>query len=142
MWRRHPVLGLRPGGVKREHESYALPEAVKKRTGHVHNTPLQILVERGVLGFAAWLWLWIAFYAHAIGRLRRLPVEAVRERTLAMGALAAITGFLVGGLSEYNFGDSEVVMVAWAIMALPWAIQVRESVPHLNPDSLLGGGQG
>lgn len=142
MWRQHPLLGVGPGGVKREYVRYALPEAVKKRTGHVHNTPLQILVERGVLGFAAWLWLWIAFYAHAIGRLRRLPVEAVRERTLAVGALAAITGFLVGGLSEYNFGDSEVVMVAWAIMALPWAIQVRESVPHLNPDSLLGGGQG
>jgi hypothetical protein len=31
-------------------------------------------------------------------------------------------GFLVGGLSEYNFGDSEVVMVAWALMALPWAV--------------------
>jgi hypothetical protein len=25
-----------------------------------------------------------------------------------------IVGFLVGGLSEYNFGNSEVVMIAWA----------------------------
>jgi hypothetical protein len=39
-----------------------------------------------------------------------------------IGSLAAITGFLVGGLSEYNFGDSEVVMVAWAIAALPWVV--------------------
>lgn len=121
MWRQHPLLGVGPGGVKREYVRYALPEAVKKRTGHVHNTPLQILVERGALGLAAWLWLWIAFYAHAIRRLCQLPAEAVRERTLVVGALAAITGFLIGGLSEYNFGDSEVVMVAWAIMALPWA---------------------
>ena len=52
--------------------------------------------------------------------LRRLPAEAVAERALVVGSLAAITGFLVGGLSEYNFGDSEVVMVAWAHrMALP-----------------------
>jgi hypothetical protein len=28
----------------------------------------------------------------------------------------------VGGLSEYNFGDSEVVMVAWTIAALPWVV--------------------
>jgi O-antigen ligase len=120
MWRERPILGVGPGGVKRDYVRYAREEALKKRTGHVHNTPLQILVERGVLGLAAWLWLWIAFYAHAIRRLRQLPAEAVAERALVVGGIAAITGFLIGGLSEYNFGDSEVVMVAWAIMALPW----------------------
>jgi O-antigen ligase len=121
MWRERPILGVGPGGVKRDYVRYAREEALKKRTGHVHNTPLQILVERGVLGLAAWLWLWIAFYAHAIRRLRQLPGEALAERALVVGSIAAITGFLIGGLSEYNFGDSEVVMVAWAIMALPWA---------------------
>jgi hypothetical protein len=40
---------------------------------------------------------------------------------------AAITGCLIGGLSEYNFGDSEVVMVAWAIMAPPWAARREPS---------------
>ncbi|HWP73152.1 MAG TPA: O-antigen ligase family protein, partial [Methylomirabilota bacterium] len=126
MWRERPILGVGPGGVKRDYVRYAREEALKKRTGHVHNTPLQILVERGVLGLAAWLWLWIAFYAHAIRRLRQLPAEAVAERALVVGGIAAITGFLIGGLSEYNFGDSEVVMVAWAIMALPWAAVKEE----------------
>jgi O-antigen ligase len=120
MWREHPILGVGPGGVKREYVRYAREEAVKKRTGHVHNTPLQILVERGVLGLAVWLWLWIAFYAHAIRRLRRLPAEAAAERALVVGGIVAITGFLIGGLSEYNFGDSEVAMVAWCVMALPF----------------------
>ena len=126
MWRERPILGVGPGGVKRDYVRYAREEALKKRTGHVHNTPLQILVERGVLGLAAWLWLWIAYYAHAIRRLRQLPAEAVAERALVVGGTAAITGFLIGGLSEYNFGDSEVVMVAWAIMALPWAAAKEE----------------
>ena len=123
MWRERPVLGVGPGGVKREYPPYALPEAVKKRTGHVHSTPLQILVERGVLGLAAWLAIWAAFFTRCVGLLRRLPAEATAERVLVVGSLAAIVGFLVGGLSEYNFGDSEVVMVAWALMALPWATQ-------------------
>jgi O-antigen ligase len=133
MWRQHPVLGVGPGGVKREYASYALPEAVKKRTGHVHNTPLQVLVERGVLGLAAWVWIWAAFYARGIRLLRRLPSEARQERALVAGSLAAITGFLVAGLSEYTFGDSEVVMVAWALMALPWAVEKREQDPHPDP---------
>ena len=121
MWRERPLLGWGPGGVKREYSRYALPEAFKQRTGHVHNTPLQILVERGVLGLAAWLAVWIAFYWRAIGLLRALAASRVRERALVGGSVAAVTGFLVAGLSEYNFGDAEVVMVAWAVMALPWA---------------------
>jgi O-antigen ligase len=119
------VLGVGPGELKRVYERYALPEAVKKRTGHVHNTPLQMLVERGVLGLAAWLWIWVAFFARAIATLRRLPGEAAAERALVIGSMAAIVGFLVGGLSEFNFGDSEVVMVAWAVMALPWVVSPK-----------------
>ena len=127
MWRERPILGTGPGGVKRDYVRYAREEAVKKRTGHVHNTPLQILVERGVLGLAAWGWLWVAFYAEAIRRLRRLPTERAAERALVVGSIAAVTGFLIGGLSEYNFGDSEVVMVVWVIMALPWATREEPS---------------
>jgi putative inorganic carbon (HCO3(-)) transporter len=135
MWREHPLLGWGPGGVKREYTRYALPEAFKKRTGHVHNTPLQILVERGVLGLAAWLTIWIAFYRHAIGALRALDANRARARALVAGSIAAVTGFLVAGLSEYNFGDSEVVMVAWAVMALPWATTAGSglAIRHLPP---------
>jgi O-antigen ligase len=122
MWRERPLLGWGPGGVKREYERYARPEASKKRTGHVHNTPLQILVERGVLGLAAWLSIWAVFYARAVALLWRLDSSRSGERALVAGSLAAVTGFLVGGLSEYNFGDSEVVMVAWAVMALPYVV--------------------
>ena len=48
---------------------------------------------------------------------------------LVVGSLAAIVGFLVAGLSEYNFGDSEVVLVAWALMALPWVADAKEARP-------------
>ena len=129
MWRERPVLGIGPGGVKREYPRYALPEAIKKGTSHVHSAPLQILVERGVLGLAAWIAIWAAFFTRCIGLLRRLPSEAAAERTLVVGSLAAIAGFLLAGLSEHNFGDSEVVMVAWVLMALPWAVEMREKDP-------------
>ena len=122
MWREGPWLGLGPGAVKREYYRFVQPEAIKQRTAHVHNAPLQILVERGVVGLAAWLWIWVAFYVAALSLLRRLPAAAGRDRALVAGSLAAITGFLVAGLSEHNFGDSEVVMIAWTIMALPFVV--------------------
>jgi O-antigen ligase len=130
MWRQHPWLGVGPGGVKREYPAFALPEAVKKRTGHVHNTPLQILVERGAIGLAAWLSIWIAFYVKVIRVLRRLAADAVVTRTIVLGSLAAITGYLIGGLSEYNFGDSEVAMLAWTLTALPWVIARNPTEPR------------
>jgi len=130
MARERPWLGFGPGGVKREYRGFALEEAIKKRTGHVHNTPLQMLVERGVVGLAAWLWIWVAYYTCAIRVLRRLAPDAAAARTVVIGSLAAITGFLVGGLSEYNFGDSEVVMVAWAVAALPWVVARDGATPR------------
>ena len=133
MWRERPLLGWGPGGVKREYSRYALPEAFKKRTGHVHNTPLQIVVERGIPGLAAWLAIWIAFYWQAILLLRRLDPDSTRERAIVAGSMAAVTGFLVGGLSEYSFGDSEVVMLAWTVMALPSVVAKGMTAPGPGP---------
>jgi hypothetical protein len=57
-----------------------------------------------------------------------------------VGSLAAVAGFLVGGLTEYNFGDSEVVMVAYTVMALPFVAARAEddgamTAPLLSPAS-------
>jgi hypothetical protein len=123
IFRDHPLTGVGPGQVKAVFPRYARPEAVRKTTSHVHNTPLQILAERGLLGLAAWLWIWVAFFVRGGRLLRRLGPAQGRARGLVAGSLAAIGGFLVAGLSEFNFGDSEVVMVAYALMALPFVVE-------------------
>ena len=65
----------------------------------------------------------MAFYARAGALLRACSADGRAERDLVVGCLAAVTGFLVAGLAEYNFGDSEVVMVLWALMALPFTLE-------------------
>lgn len=121
--REHPVIGIGPGQVKRLYPRYAPPEAVRRHTSHLHNTPLQLAVERGLVGLALWLWLFIAFFVRTAGLLRRLPAEATADRALVAGSIAAIAAFLVNGLFEYNFGDTEVLLVAMSVMALPFAIE-------------------
>jgi O-antigen ligase len=128
IWRDHPWLGTGKGELRHVYARYAQPGSLRQRTSHVHNTPLQIAAERGVFALAAWIWIWVAFYRDAVGVLRRLPPDRPRARALTAGSLCAITGFLVTGLSEYSFGDSEVVMVAWALMALPYV--VARSLPE------------
>jgi putative inorganic carbon (hco3(-)) transporter len=128
MARDYPLIGVGPGGVRREYPRYAAPEYREKPRGHFHNTPLQILVERGVLGLAAWLAIFVAFFWRAQAVLRALGPQAARERALVAGSVAAIAGFLVGGLTEYNFGDSEVVLLAYAVMTVPFV--VAREVPN------------
>ncbi len=130
MWRagiamleRNPVSGIGVGQVKRLFPRYALPQAAKRSTSHLHNSPMQVLVERGVLGLGCWLWLWVAFFARGLRILEQAGADQQRERALVSGSLAAILGFLVAGLSEYNFGDSEVVMVAYAMMTIPFLVE-------------------
>ena len=123
MLRSHPFIGVGLGGVKRLYPAYAPPEAVRRHTSHLHNTPLQIAVERGLVGLALWLWIFAAFFARACGLLRRVPEDAVAERALVVGALAAVTAFLVAGLFEYNFGDTEVLLVILSVMALPFVVE-------------------
>ncbi|HXJ79700.1 MAG TPA: O-antigen ligase family protein [Candidatus Methylomirabilis sp.] len=126
--RDHPIMGVGPGRVSDVYPHYADPTALRARRGHLHNTPLQLLVERGPLGLLAWAWLFAAFFLmgrRALGQLTA-PHQA-RERALVMGSLAATIGFLVAGLFEYNFGDSEVVMVEYCVMAVAIAAMPREA---------------
>jgi hypothetical protein len=66
-----------------------------------------------------------AFFQRAGRLLGRLGPEDGEARALVVGSIAAVAGFLVGGLTEYNFGDSEVVMVAYTVMALPFVAARR-----------------
>jgi O-antigen ligase len=120
--REHPITGIGPGQVKHVYPIYAPPEALRRHTGHLHDTPLQIAVERGLVGLALWLSIFVAFFVRSAGVLRRLPAEASADRALVVGALAAVAAFLVSGLFEYNFGDTEVLLVILGVMALPFVV--------------------
>lgn len=122
MGRDHWLTGVGPGVVKHVYPQYLMRGALVRSRSHLHSTPLQILAERGIVGLAAWVWLFVAFFVRVRPVLRALPPEAVRERALVTGSLAATGGFLVGGLFEYNFGDSEVLMVAYLVMAVPFVV--------------------
>ena len=126
MARDHWLTGVGPAQVKRVYPDYAAPEVVNKHRGHLHNTPIQILVERGVPGLAAWLWLFGAFFVRA-ARLARRAVPA-RERTLVLGAIVAVAGFVVAGLFEHNFGDTEVLLAALLAMSIVFVVE-RDPAP-------------
>jgi hypothetical protein len=78
--------------------------------------PLQIAAERGLPALGLWLWF-----------VGALVVAAWRlfwtggDRVLAAGALGAVAAMLAAGMFEYNFGDSEFLMLFLVLVTLPFA---------------------
>jgi O-antigen ligase len=110
-------------GVKRIYSAYKHPSAVREQRGHLHNNPMQVAVERGIIGLLCWLWIWFAFYRDQWRMFRRQRAPSQRATALVIGSLASVTAFHVAGLFEYSFGDSEVMMLVYYLMALPYVVR-------------------
>src|SRR4029453_11622688 len=105
MIRTHPLLGVGPNMVEVLYGDYRDPDAVQKVNPHLHNVPVQIAAERGLPALAAWL----AFIVVLVADLARS--FRAGNRFLAATALAAVVSMLAAGMFEYNFGDSEFLML-------------------------------
>jgi O-antigen ligase len=116
--REHPVFGIGPEQIDRNYARYrqAYPEAVNPRNPHLHNVPIQIAAERGIPALLAWLW----FVGAALwGLWRQLRARVAPD--LAAAGLAAVIAMLAAGFFEYNFGDSEFLMLLLGLITLPFA---------------------
>ena len=120
MIRDHPLTGVGPDMVQVVYADYRDAGAVNETNPHLHNVPLQIAAERGLPALALWLWF-IAATTRAL--LREMKREG--SRALAAGGLAAMAAMLAAGMFEYNFGDSEFLMLFLVIVTLPAAAARR-----------------
>jgi O-antigen ligase len=114
--RDHPITGVGPNMIPRVYVQYRDPNAENATNPHLHNVPLQIAAERGLLALGAWLWFVVATVAGLARFIRQKRVV-----TPAGAALAAMVAMLTAGLFEHNFGDSEFLMLFLVIITLPFA---------------------
>jgi len=114
--RDHPLTGVGPDMVKSVYKEYRQPWAVNDLNVHLHNVPVHIAAERGLPALI--VWLGFIFY---LGRDLIRRVLTSRQPSLAAGALAAVAAMLAAGLFEYNFGDSEFLMLFLVLVTLPYA---------------------
>jgi O-antigen ligase len=117
MVRDHPLTGVGPNMVPRLYAQYRPDYAVNPVNPHLHNVPLQIAADRGLPALAAWIWFIVAVTV-ALFRLFRRHRE---NRVMAATGLAAIAAMAAAGLFEYNFGDSEFLMLFLTLITLPFA---------------------
>jgi putative inorganic carbon (HCO3(-)) transporter len=115
----HPVIGVGTKDLAEEYRRYKPPDAVQV-FGHMHNIFLQIAVQMGLVGLAAFCWLLVSFFRVAARNLTLdLPPP---ERAWVVGSIGALAGFVVNGLFDWNFGDAEVVTLIYVILGANIAV--------------------
>jgi len=114
----HPLTGVGPSMIERRYAEYRGDADAQRVNPHLHNVPVQIAAERGLPALAAWLWFVVSLILDLARRLK-----TARERYLPAAALAATVGMLAAGLFEYNFGDSEFLMLFLILVTLPYAAE-------------------
>lgn len=120
MARDRPITGLGPELVERVYPIYRHPSAPRTWVPHLHNSALQLLAERGVLGLLAWLALFGTGLWTAGRRFRAEGGRYGGRSELWIGAVGALVAFLVAGLFEDNWGDAEVRRLALFALAVPF----------------------
>lgn len=119
----YPLTGVGPNMVQEVYADYRDANAVQSTNPHLHNVPMQIAAERGLPALALWLWFVISVVVSSFRRL-----QTTTYKSLPAGGLAALASMLAAGLFEYNFGDSEFLMMLLVVITLPYAADISEQV--------------
>ena len=111
-----PITGVGPDMVMEVYPVYRDKAAVNQLAVHLHNVPLQIAAERGLPALA----IWLGFLAVLVrGFFRRQSVPG--WTFLSNAGLACVAAMIAAGMFEYNFGDSEFLMLFLLLVTLPYA---------------------
>jgi len=121
IFRDHPVAGVGLMDQSELYEQYRAREA-RESHGHFHNIFIQVAAARGIIGLAVFL-----FLLSAMGLATRRGIRAGRElssfaEALAIGGFGSYLGFIAGGFFEWNFGDSEVIMLVFFLVGVAIAL--------------------
>ena len=124
MVRDHPITGVGPEMVQVVYADYRPPTGVNEVNQHLHNVPLQIAAERGLPALLLWGWFVVMVVFDLLQRFRQ-----PQSRALAAAGLASVACMLTAGMFEYNFGDSEFLMLLLVLITLPAASLVGQTPP-------------
>jgi O-antigen ligase len=124
--KKDPLTGVGPDMVIQVYPHYRDKTAINQLNPHLHNVPLQIAAERGLPALGVWLWFIVTLVRDFLKRRRS------DYPSLSNAGLAVIGAMLAAGLFEYNFGDSEFLMLFLVLVTLPYAAE-RAPAPAVVP---------
>ena len=119
----HPWWGVGPRMVPRIYHQYngtdELPRWIYQ---HLHNNFLHIAAEMGLITLGAWMALWIRLLRDFIRFRRSTEIDQFPSGMATIG-IGVVSSFLLAGLFEYNFGDSEILILLLFFVTVPYVLK-------------------
>ena len=120
-FREHPVLGVGDIDLGQLIGQHMRPDDPLERLGHMHNIIMQFLVTHGAVGLTVILILFASIVIAEARIFRRVRLDWFAG-AVALGAIAVFTGFQIAGLTDWTFGDQEVVILFWITVGLTLSV--------------------
>jgi len=101
----------------------------KEIQGHLHNNYVHLLATLGAFGFIIVALLLLKIFIENIkifNSLKNIPFAS----SFSLGAIGCFVSFLVAGLTEWNFGDHEIITMIWFITGLNFAFYFQYKEKH------------
>lgn len=143
MIKAHPWVGLGPERVGPHVEEYA-PAWIRRPFpegyyGHLHNIYVHYGAERGAPAVLFLLAAFAVLFLHQKRALTRIalcspPRARSPERFVHLAVIACLVAILVGGLFEYNLGDSEILTMFFVIVAGGYLATPEQQLRRAKPD--------
>lgn len=137
----HPFFGIGPEQIGRQFDRY-VPSEIKRPLpvgyyGHLHNIYVQYAAERGIPGLLFILWAIGLTVWDCVREILRSTSRRSLRLFLLHATVAVTIAVLVGGLLEYNLGDSEVLMMFVSVVGLGYAAVAQKQPGKLSGSVLL-----
>jgi putative inorganic carbon (HCO3(-)) transporter len=117
MIRARPILGIGPGN-NAFNKVYPLFMSPKYSALSAYSIYLEILVETGIIGFSAFVWLLATAFTLGIRQIRRFQLEKNSHGFWLVGAIAGIVGILAHGLVDTVWYRPQISTLWWFLVAL------------------------
>lgn len=129
----HLLTGIGMHALEKRYPQYREEWTPHPNLWHLHSNFMQILITRGLLGLAAFFWIFGAFFKYGLKHLR-IIVDA-RRKGIMLGITAAVVGFLLSGLTEYSWGDTEVLMLLYCLMGIGLVLSRKTQKSTVSKES-------
>ncbi|MBU1076015.1 MAG: O-antigen ligase family protein [Spirochaetes bacterium] len=131
----HPVIGVGHGNFNTYYVNYMDKKNWREPSGHPHNDFLSIYLSTGLIGFISYLLLWFLIIKKGIASIRKTEDEGSNYIT---GLLSGIVAFMVAGLSQNYFTDSENSMLLWFFISALAVLYYRNTPKRTVQDKIKG----
>ena len=131
-----PLLGHGPRMVEELYPIYRHPTAPRHSVPHLHNSYLQLAAERGLPALLAMIVLIGVGLRRAWRDYRREGGRGGRRADLYVGIFCSLTGFIVAGLFEDNWNDTEVQRIVLFLLASTFCLEAGDSIGQGDEEQL------